>query len=756
MCERFCLNLDWYFKPTYEEGDVLTPKPDEFEKIELPHTVKEISYNCFSHDETAMVCSYFRKLVIPQEYRQKRAILEFLGVMARCVLYVNGQMVTEHRGGYSRFRVDITKHLVSGENLLFLMVDSTENEEIPPFGKTIDYMCFGGIYRDVNLLFTEKAYIENVLVRYDMNGTEATLYPEIQMNNAGEAFDGEVRVELIDGQGGVTADYSTGAHFSAGASNPVLDKVPVKNVVLWNMEMPYLYQVRVTVFRNGAVEDVHTVKTGFRTVLCKPEGFYLNGEKVKLYGLDRHQSYPYVGYAMPERAQRKDAEILKNYLHVNTVRTSHYLQSEGFLSRCDELGLMVFSEIPGWGYIGNEAFKEVSHQDIRDMITTQYNHPSIFIWSIRINESGDDDDFYQKSNDIAHSIDFSRPTTGVRCIKNSHLLEDVYSFNDFIHMTREVKHYRELVLQNQQAVTGLDHQVPYIVTEYSGHVYPVKPFDGEERQLRHAQIHARVQNANFARNDAMGAIGWCAFDYQTHGDYGSGDKICYHGVMDIFRMPKYAAYVYRSQIDPEKEIIMEPCTLFARGENDDNKPIPFMVCTNCDYVEVECYGRIIGKFFPSLAYSSLPHPPIMVDQDPGHWADLWMGGAVIGYYKGKEVARKTYSRDSHLNDMVVNVDDTHLCNTVMDVTRVTAQFVDQMGNPLPFYNGIIQIDTSDNLDVIGPRLVAAVGGRMGFWVKAKSLNHGQTGYVTLRAPNTNIPEKTLKITLEPDENIRLL
>lgn len=756
MCERFCLNLDWYFKPTYEEGDVLAPKPDEFEKIELPHTVKEISYNCFSHDETAMVCSYFRKLVIPQEYRQKRAILEFLGVMARCVLYVNGQMVTEHRGGYSRFRVDITKHLVSGENLLFLMVDSTENEEIPPFGKTIDYMCFGGIYRDVNLLFTEKAYIENVLVRYDMNGTEATLYPEIQMNNAGEAFDGEVRVELIDGQGGVTADYSTGAHFSAGASNPILDKVPVKNVVLWNMEMPYLYQVRVTVFRNGAVEDVHTVKTGFRTVLCKPEGFYLNGEKVKLYGLDRHQSYPYVGYAMPERAQRKDAEILKNYLHVNTVRTSHYLQSEGFLSRCDELGLMVFSEIPGWGYIGNEAFKEVSHQDIRDMITTQYNHPSIFIWSIRINESGDDDDFYQKSNDIAHSIDSSRPTTGVRCIKNSHLLEDVYSFNDFIHMTREVKHYRELVLQNQQAVTGLDHQVPYIVTEYSGHVYPVKPFDGEERQLRHAQIHARVQNANFARNDAMGAIGWCAFDYQTHGDYGSGDKICYHGVMDIFRMPKYAAYVYRSQIDPEKEIIMEPCTLFARGENDDNKPIPFMVCTNCDYVEVECYGRIIGKFFPSLAYSSLPHPPIMVDQDPGHWADLWMGGAVIGYYKGKEVARKTYSRDSHLNDMVVNVDDTHLCNTVMDVTRVTAQFVDQMGNPLPFYNGIIQIDTSDNLDVIGPRLVAAVGGRMGFWVKAKSLNHGQTGYVTLRAPNTNIPEKTLKITLEPDENIRLL
>ena len=111
---------------------------------------------------------------------------------------------------------------------------------------------------------------------------------------------------------------------------------------------------------DGTTVDRVTERTGFRTVLCKPDGFYLNGKKRKLVGLDRHQSYPYVGYAMPERAQKRDADILKSYLHVNTVRTSHYLQSEGFLSRCDEVGLLVFSEIPGWGYIGDEKFKEVS------------------------------------------------------------------------------------------------------------------------------------------------------------------------------------------------------------------------------------------------------------------------------------------------------------------------------------------------------------------------------------------------------------
>ncbi len=757
MQERLSLNLGWLFKPSFDQGEISAPAWDTYQPITIPHTVKELSYNCFSHDETAMVSSYVRKFTVPETYRGKRVILEFLGVMARYQLYVNGEFASEHRGGYSRSRVDITGLLQEGENTLFLMVDSTEDRQIPPFGYTIDYMCFGGIYRDVNVIFTESAYISDVLLRYDLEGTTAQLYPEIQLDNAAEAFRARVEVEIQDPEGNCVHRYETQADFSAGFSNPVLDKHPVEGLTLWELDHPYLYSVTVNVIReDGTTVDRVTARTGFRTVLCKPDGFYLNGKKRKLVGLDRHQSYPYVGYAMPERAQKRDADILKSYLHVNTVRTSHYLQSEGFLSRCDEVGLLVFSEIPGWGYIGDEKFKEVSHQDIRDMITTQYNHPSIFIWSIRINESGDDDEFYAKSNEIAHSLDRSRPTTGVRCIKNSHLLEDVYSFNDFIHWTREYKHYRELVLQNQQSVTGLPYKVPYLVTEYCGHIYPVKPFDGEERQLRQAQVHARVQNANYARNDAMGAIGWCAFDYQTHGDYGSGDKICYHGVMDIFRMPKYAAYVYRSQVDPEQELVMEPCTLFARGENDDNKPIPFMVCTNCDYVEVECYGKNIGRFFPSLVYSSLPHPPIMVDNDPGTWVDLWQGGTIIGYYQGKEVLRRTYSRDAYLKDLKVTVDDTQLHNTVPDATRVTAAFVDQLGNPLPYYNGVVCIETSDNLDVMGPRTVAVVGGHIGFWVQTKPICREEAGYVTIRAINTDIPEKRIDFTLCPDDQVRVL
>ena len=756
MNHKWNLNLGWYFKPEFSEDDISGTALENYVKVDLPHTVKELPYNCFNHEDTALCSTYVKKFTVPPGQKGKRAIIEFEGVMAQHALYVNGALAGEHQGGYSRWRCDITQWLKDAENVLAVKVDSHEDKEIPPFGYTIDYLTYGGIYRDVNLYFTEEARIDNVLFRYQITGESAILAPELELDNAAEPFDGTVTVEIMDGAGGLAKTYTQELTVSPGCGSQNLSDEPFPQPVLWELENPYLYTVKVSLKREGRPVDEHTLRVGFRTVECKPDGFYLNGESIKLVGLDRHQSYPYFGYAMPARAQKKDAEILHDYLHVNTVRTSHYMQSEDFLDRCDELGLLVFAEIPGWGYIGGKNFKENSLQDIRDMITVEYNHPSIFIWSIRINESEDDDEFYTRANALAKSLDSSRATTGVRCIKNSNLIEDVYTYNDFEHYSHPVKNYREVVLLNQQAVTGLTHKVPYLVSEYSGHVFPTKPFDCEEKQMRHVQIHAAVQSANMLRKDAMGAIGWCAFDYNTHGDYGSGDKICYHGVMDMYRIPKYAAQLYRSQVDPEKEIILEPATVFARGENDDNRPIPFIVLTNCDYIEIMAYGRIIGKFFPSLSYGGLTHPPIIVDKDPGRWQDTWDGGAVIGYYKGNEVARRSYSGNAYLHDLAVTPDDDCLNNTVMDCTRFVCRYVDQCGNLLPFYNGIIEVETTGGVELIGPKTLAVIGGSIGFWVRTIPAGSEETATVTVRAVNANIPDKVFKLKLFPENDLRIL
>ena len=172
-----------------------------------------------------------------------------------------------------------------------------------------------------------------------------------------------------------------------------------------------------------------------------------------------------------------------------------------------------------------------------DMVKQYRNHTSIILWGVRINESQDDDAFYRRTNAAAHEFDDSRPTGGVRANRKSSLLEDVYTYNDFVHDGKAKG------CEPKKNVTS-DMEKPYLISEYNGHMYPTKTFDWEEHRAEHALRHANVLDAVAAEEDIAGCFGWCMFDYNTHKDFGSGDRICYHGVMDMFRNPKLAAAVY--------------------------------------------------------------------------------------------------------------------------------------------------------------------------------------------------------------------
>ena len=296
----------------------------------------------------------------------------------------------------------------------------------------------------------------------------------------------------------------------------------------------------VSLEKDGQVLDCHYVKFGFRTVEAKADGFYLNGGKIFLRGLNRHQSYPYVGYAVPEKLQREDARILKKELGCVIARTSHYPQSHHFIDECDKLGLLVFTEIPGWQHIGDNSWQDQAVENTREMVLQYRNHPSIVFWGVRINESQDNDEFYIRTNEVAHELDPSRPTTGVRFIETSHLIDDVNSYNDFSHTGNNPG------VKPKRSVTP-DMNKGLLITEHNGHMFPTKSFDPWAKRQEHALRHARVQNDAAADGNHIGCIGWCMFDYATHKDFGAGDRICYHGVMDSFRNPKLAAAVYASQ-----------------------------------------------------------------------------------------------------------------------------------------------------------------------------------------------------------------
>ena len=382
------------------------------------------------------------------------------------------------------------------------------------------------------------------------------------------------------------------------------DEFKLDNPKLWDLDNPHLYTL-VTKITSKDGEEEYQTRFGFREAIFKPNGFFLNGKKIKLVGLNRHQGYPFVGYAMPKSMQEDDANILKYKLGVNIVRQSHYPQSEHFLNRCDEIGLLTINEIPGWQHIGqSEKWRNQYCTYIEKFVISQRNHPSLIGHGVRIDESQDDHDLYLKGNEIAHKLDPTRQTLGVRNFKNSELLEDIYAYNDF--SCDSMKH--GLISPKKVKTQGK----PYLVSEYMGHMDPVKQTSDERIKVEVALRHAKVIDDNFKYDNICGAIGWCAFDYHTHVDFGSGDHICPHGAYDLYRNPKHTAAIYASQSDnvPMLEVISD----MKPGDYIEARYCDIYVCTNCDYFDLYKNDEFVTRYYPKRdQFKYMPHPPIYID-----------------------------------------------------------------------------------------------------------------------------------------------
>lgn len=799
------LNFNWQYCPNFKP-EFIEPNCDQsdFELVHLPHSNCEIPYNNFDETLYQFESVYRQQLFVEQTQQGKAAILHFEGVMNYAKVYVNGRFVGEHKGGYTPFSFDISPFLTyEANNLIAVYVDSSERKEIPPFGFIIDYLTYGGIYREVRLEFCDQVSIENCHVRTrNVLTAHKSLDLDVYLNNYAASQDpARLQCRLLQSEN-VLATFSHDFELS-GQQQQLQIKQAVADVQLWDTDTPHLYTLEITLLINDTKCDLQHYRFGFRQVEFKSNGFFLNGQRLKLQGVNRHQSFPYVGYAMPKSAQQKDVEILKYELGLNAVRLSHYPQSQHFLDRCDELGLLVFDEIPGWQHIGEEGeWWDITRQHVNEMIKRSWNHPSIFIWGVRINESIDCDKLYQQTNEIAKRLDDTRPTGGVRCCKNSNLIEDVYTYNDFVH------NGNTRALDKPKDVTG--GQVPYLVSEHNGHMFPTKRFDSQEQRLEHALRHLRVLDAMHADDNISGAFGWCMFDYNTHKDFGSGDRICYHGVLDMFRIPKYAAAVYASQQDhtPYLDILSN----MRMGDYPGSEMSDVHVFTNCEHIKLYKNDIFIQDFYPARdLYPNLSHPPIIIDNfigdlieqnEPFSYADCRMlkgilieitrvgmeslplksklkmlyllkknkmtmadGTALYGKYIGGWGDESTTFRvDGYLNNQLVcsknrgqsrqpRIDVQIDSNTLVeaetyDCTRVVVQCLDEDNAVMPYANDVINLETNGPIMVIGPTQAALIGGAIAFWIKTT----GQTGEasVTVRSARSQDIRQALQI-IKQDE-----
>lgn len=369
--EHYDWNEGWLFTPRFDPALVRPECGLELEPVRIPHTVRVLPYNYCNENEYQYLCGYRREFFAPREWAGRTVLLTFGAVAHDATVFCNGRRLFHHACGYTAFTVDLTSALHLGQkNVVAVRCDSREDLNIPPFGGQIDHLTYGGIYRAVSLDIKEPAYLRDVFIEAKAEG-DFRIYTSTVGETVGCTLQAEIR-----------SPSGSRAAYSGELSLPITGVL--NGVHPWSIEHPTLYTLTVQLIRPGSaglpdrVLDEKTIRFGFRTVQFVAGGLYLNGQRVELRGLNRHQSYAYQGYAMPDSIQRLDAQILKKDLGCNAVRTSHSPQSPAFLDACDELGLLVFTEMPGWRYIGDESWKAQALQNCREMVCQCRNHPSIF------------------------------------------------------------------------------------------------------------------------------------------------------------------------------------------------------------------------------------------------------------------------------------------------------------------------------------------------------------------------------------------
>jgi len=717
-------NTGWLFTPTdIENGQAVSLNDSSFEQVCIPHANKIVPHSNFDTSLYAFISWYRKRFVPPAEYKGRRFYAEFQGVSKVAQVYVNGHLVGEHKGAYTPFTFDITDRIIAGRgNNIAVRVDSRQHREIPPEGASVDYMIFGGIVRNVNLIVVDPLHVEWVYISQDSIRPNCVAAKTRVVNKSAMQKNCALTTIIVDSTNTVVAKAHSLRTIAAHESYEFKHETgPVAQPRFWHPDHPYLYTA-YTLVQNGSTNvDEHKQIFGMRSVsFSKTDGaFSINGEKFKLRGLNRHETYPYIGRAAADRLQRKDADIIKYDLGCTIVRCSHYPQAPAFLDRCDEIGLLVLEEMPGWMFVSSNAeWQAIALQNVNDMIMRDRNHPSIISFGVRVNQSADFHDLYVKTNQLARTLDPGRPTHGARVLDHG-------SFREFI---------EDIWTYNFSVPSGVPRILPWLTTESVGHKGKTRSWDDEQQLVNQMLAHAAVHDSAAANPKIAGLLGWCAFDYNSPYRYAE-KKVCYHGVADIFRLPKHAAWFYRSQANPA---LYAPMVYIAHYWQKALSPNNVWVASNCEKVELFVNNRSKGTRF-SGRYRSLPHPLFVWDSLLFNAGEL----KAIGYIGDSAVASFVRRTPKAPVRLVMTPDDTIL-NEGGDMTRVVVTAVDANGQVVPRANIKVTLSVNGAGDFLGESPIVLEDGKTAFFVKTRA---DETGEISCRASSQKLTEATVGITV---------
>lgn len=670
-----------------------------WQAVRLPHTPRiEALVTGESGEHTKQwqgICWYRKAFAADFDPQQQVVLLKFEGAMRVADVWLNGEHLTRHSDGYLPLVVDVTDKLQPGkDNLVAVRLDNYDNPLTGPKPLAqLDFNFYGGLYRPAQLIIKNRLHISDpilaakpasggVFVRStDVSTERATVRVATHIQNEFKSDrDAMVRTTLLDAAGAVVAsEESPVGSLIAGGEATVDVDFTVERPHLWSLEHPYLYRVRTEVLDDGQVVDTETTRMGIRHFRITADGFWLNGKKTFLRGVNRHQEYPYLGYALSDNAQYRDAKRIKD-AGFDYVRLSHYPQSPAFMDACDELGIVVMNCIMGWQYFHHSPeFRDYQYEQCRNLMRRDRNHPCVLMWEVSLNESWMTDEFMERTHEIAHE-----ELPGDQCFTCGW----AGNYDVFIQARQHggcrkvenrpcvVSEYGDWEYYAQNAGFQQDQWQDLLETERSSRQTRT---DGERRLLQQAANFQEAHNDN-RQTTAFGDGLWVMYDYNR----GYSNDWEASGCMDIFRLPKPAYYFFQSQRDPAEKLGRAASGPMVHIANQwtDQSPTSVRVFSNCEQVALYLDDELVGVQKPDADRMSthLAHPPFTFEM-PAFTPGTLRAVGLISDAPVAEHCRHTPAAATEVR-LVADFAGKPLAAGTNDVVFLHAEVVDRHGTVL--------------------------------------------------------------------------
>ena len=718
-------NADWRFhrfETPPQRQRVEEVAESAWESVTLPHTARIEPR--IVNDQWQGLAVYRKQFAADPAWRGNQVWLRFDGAMNIARVQFNGRDVATHLGGYLPFVVDLTRRMrTDAANEVVVWLDNRDSAITGPKPlEVLDFNTYGGLYRDVSLVVKEPLHItDEIMEGRPAGGGVFVTYPQVTREKAEIAVQTHVRnkarsaskfrvLQTLLDEGHVVASIASAEiSLRAGADIESRSNLLVDRPQLWSPRSPHLYELVTVIEAGGRAMDGRRTRIGIRHIELSKGEFRINGEQMYLRGVNRHQEYPYVGYALSRRAEFRDAKRIKE-AGFDFVRLSHYPQSPDFMAAADELGLVLLDSILGWQFYNSDpAFERQVLQTCRDLVRRDRNHPSVIAWECSLNETQMPVELVRKFHAVVRqeypgpqgiSAGWQNDSYDIYLQARQHRIEH-YEPPDRPYLVSEYGDWEYYALNagfRQHEWTNL-LQAERSSRQLLG--------DGEARLLQQAANIQEAHNDNFTTPAFTDAY-WAMFDYNR----GYADDLEASGIMSIDRVAKFSYHFFRSQRDAaERSSAYESGPgVFIASYWQPQSSTRIRVFGNVDEVELFLNGVRVGRQRPDAdrVSGNLRHAPftfVLPRFTPGTLD-------AVGYIDGRAVARHEVQTPEAVERLLLEFDTAGVCLDTerTDLIFARARVVDRNGTTVPVSGREVEFVASGAVQVVGPtRLVMEAG-----------------------------------------------